>query len=116
MFELGFFYTKDKKHAEAFKWQMKSAQNGVPYSMNQVVTMYLNGAGVEKNTVEGLKWLKKAAKLEHAPLMTKLGEMYESGIVVERDIHEALKWYVDAANAGEVHAQQRLETLCKEVR
>lgn len=56
-------------------------------------------------------YYKQAAELKNPSAMAMLAGMYELGIGVESDIHEALKWYVDAANAGEVHAQQRLETF-----
>lgn len=114
MFKVGDFYSKQKNDAEAFKWQIKAAEAGAPYAMTEIATMYFQGAGVEKNDAECLNWLKKAVELKNPSAMTLLARMYELGIVVEQDINEALKLYVEAANAGEEHAKQRLETLFKE--
>ena len=95
----------------AFHYYKQAAEMGSVYAMLEVGSMYLKGAGVAKSEVKGFNWLKKAAELKNPIAMAMLGRMYELGIGVESDIHETLKWYVDAANAGEVHAQQRLEDL-----
>lgn len=107
---------KRKDFHTAFKYYRQAALRGSTFAMNEVGSMYLNGTGVEKNERLGFKWLKRAAELKNSVAQAMVARMYELGIGVEQDIHEALKWYVDAANAGEIHAKERLNTLFNERR
>ena len=116
MFKIGDYYSRQGNDAEAFKWHLKAAKLGANFSMSELGTMYLKGAGVEKNEKEGFKWILKAAESGHVASMAMVARMYEIGYIVEPDINEALKWYTEAANAGEPHAQQRLKTLFDEGR
>ncbi len=107
---------KRKDFRTAFQYYRQAAELGSVFAMNEVGSMYLNGTGVEKSVRKSFRWLKKAAELKNPVSMAMVARMYELGIGVDADINEALKWYVDAANAGEVHAKQRLEMLFNEGR
>jgi TPR repeat protein len=63
MFNLGTYYLEgisiEKNPNEAFYWMNKAAEINISDAMVQLVEMYQNGIGVEKNTVLAAKWRDK---------------------------------------------------------
>lgn len=54
--------------------------------------MYLEGKGVEQDSIEAFPWIHKAALQYHAPAQWTLGDMYEEGEGVEKNIDKAFFW------------------------
>ena len=52
-------------YAEAAKWFLKAAENGVPDAQFQIGVYYARGDGVEQNMVEAYKWLTVAKLYNH---------------------------------------------------
>lgn len=52
----------ERNYDEAFKWFIKSAEQGNSMAENNIGEMYLNGEGLEKNYNEAFKWFKKSAE------------------------------------------------------
>ncbi|MFX0203587.1 MAG: aspartyl protease family protein [Candidatus Hodarchaeota archaeon] len=56
-------------------------------------------------------WQKREAETGNASIQYHLGCMYHRGYGVEKDISQAIRWYKEAAEQGNVKAQQALERL-----
>ena len=100
---------------EAFKWYMKSAENGNINAMYQISMMYKNGNGPKKDDAEHLKWLHMAADgVTQSQLI--LGDMYRDGIKLESNEKEAFRWYEAAAKNNNPDAIYQIAMMCREGR
>ncbi|MBI4325273.1 MAG: SEL1-like repeat protein [Chloroflexi bacterium] len=66
---------KEAAERKRLEWQIKRANDGVPYAQYDLALRYLTGDYVEKNLETARKWLEKAAKSGHAPATKKLAEV-----------------------------------------
>ena len=76
-----FFYGAfgfDKSYAEALKWFELAANQGDPYSMERLGTMYERGLGVNQSKNLAESWYKKACELNFAVACYELGILYSS--------------------------------------
>ena len=71
--------------ATAFKWYLKSAEQGETAAMMKLSRAYRDGIGVERDDHEADRWLEKGSSQDHD-----------------------LKWYFDQADAGNDAAQVEL--------
>ena len=93
---------------EAFKWSLKSAEQGCIEAEIIVGLSYLNGFeigyGVEKNYAQASKWCLKAAEQGSELGQCYLGGLYQFGMGVPQNFIEAYKWYNLAAAQGNTNA------------
>lgn len=81
-----------------------------------LVTLYLNGIGVEQNIEEGFRCVLADADQGNIRVQRFLGHIYFcgegfQGLAVPRDLNLAIKYYTMAANQGDVIAQSNL-SIC----
>lgn len=102
------FKASNDRAVEAFKWAMKSAQQGNADGENFVGCCYIGGHGVSSNCEEGVKWQLKA--MEHGSLKAKanMGRNYLIGRGVAKDAVKAFKYTKEAAEGGLDYAQTML--------
>ena len=102
------FKASNDRAVEAFKWAMKSAQQGNADGENYVGCCYIGGHGVSSNSEEGVKWQLKA--MEHGSLKAKanMGLNYLQGRGVAKDHVKAFEYTKEAAEAGLGFAQASL--------
>ena len=76
-----FFYGAfgfDKTYTVALKWFELAANQGDPYSMERLGTMYERGLGVNRSKNLAESWYKKACELNFAVACYELGVLYSS--------------------------------------
>lgn len=61
---------------------------------------YLNGKGVEKDTLKAFKYIKNAAEKGYASAQYNIGRFYKYGIGCEIDYIKAKEWFEIASNNG----------------
>ena len=104
-------------YAEAVKWYLKAAQQGIPEAQNNLGWIYLNGyGGVSKNVDEGVKWLTKAAENGNMQASGRLAFHYLFGENKNenKNIQEALRWFRFGAGRGDVSLQKSLALFLKD--
>lgn len=70
--------------------------------------MYVEGAGVPKDSKKAAQWFRSAADLGDAFAQRELGVMYAHGKGVPKDEQQGLKWFLKAADQGNINAQTNL--------
>ena len=98
--------TQDDK--EAFRWHMRSAEQGNPVGQNGVGSALYFGNGVERDESEGIVWLLKAANQGNSFSQSTLGYAYFHGDGVDKNAAFSLKWNSLAAEQGDHLSQERL--------
>ena len=88
-----------KVNAEARKWYIKAAEQGLAEAQFQL------GRIADDHTEEAAKWYRKAADQGLAEAQYSLGLLYGRVGSLLEDQEEATKWYRKAAEQGHVHAQ-----------
>ena len=63
----------------AFKWLMKSAEQGNAKAQFMVSEMYSFGLGVKENDIKSNQWLIRSANNGYAPAQYNLGKKWEEG-------------------------------------
>lgn len=108
--KLASYYKDDYNLKEAFKWNLKLAEQGDTAAQYQVANEYMvgYGSGVERDIKEACKWLEKAANQGHIAAMEALGEIYLKersfwGNTVDYD--KGFSWSLKAAERGNASAQ-----------
>ena len=79
---------KEEAERKRLEWQMKRANEGVPYAQYDLALRYLTGNLVEKNLQTACKWLEKAAKSGYAPAAKKLAELKKQQQAAEQQAAE----------------------------
>lgn len=87
---------------------MQEAESGDSAAQFQLGFLYLNGAGVRKDTMMTVHWWHKAADQGHIVAQYNLGGLYFSGKLDKSDIKKALLWWEKAAEQGLDEAQFRV--------
>lgn len=99
-------FTKDSKRA-AF-WYQKAAEQGHEQAQYMLGSMYMAGAGIEKNEKIGCHWFEMAAKQGDEQAQQALACNYLSGKGVEKDETKFFYWTEQAAGNGNLQAQNNL--------
>lgn len=86
-----------RSDAEAYKWFLRAAFQGIPEAQARVSDFHSEGRGAPKNDEEAFIWCRKAAEQGYVPSQARLAEMYRDGIGVARNPMEAKKWHVRVA-------------------
>ena len=104
-----------KDNAEAFKWYLKSAQQGYAPAQYKVGSSYAYGDGVEKNPMEATSWYRQAAQQGYTLAQRNLAMMYLGGTGIKQDKALALAWYSVLADKGNVMDIRRRDMLENEL-
>jgi uncharacterized protein len=75
--------------AEAAKWYLRAAVSGFVRAQFNLGTLYLHGAGVERNDEVAAHWISEAADAGCPTAMAVLGLLYADGVGVPRDQQKA---------------------------
>ena len=75
-----------KKAKEAFRWIMKSAEQGNAEAQFHVSEMYSFGLGVKENTKKSIEWLVRSAESGYAPAQYEVGKKWENGGIIADEI------------------------------
>lgn len=111
--QLGNYYSADSdggraRPAEAFRWYLKAAEQGVPEAQEAAGHMLLYGIGVPADTNAAMEWYRKAAEQGRAEAQGRLAIFYHDGISVPQDFALALQWYRKAAAQGHAESMYNL--------
>ena len=71
-----------------------------PEAQYQLATMFLVGAGGDKDPRQAVRWYKLAARKGHSGAQAELGRLFYEGIGVERDPEKGLMWLSIARLTG----------------
>jgi TPR repeat protein len=96
----------------AFKWTLKAAQAGDPFSKGEVAQMYAAGTGTKPDFEQALSWAKALGG--HGAAI--IGHFYDSGTGVAKDDAVAVTWYRRGAEAGDLDAAAALALHLEEGR
>ncbi len=103
-----------KNHEEAFKWFLKSAEQGNAEAQERVGCYYYYGLGIAKNKEEGVKWYRKAAEQGDPDAQCVIGDFYMQGDGgFAKNEKEGLKWYRKAAANEQQDAKVKIVKLGK---
>jgi hypothetical protein len=117
---LGFSYSTGddvpKDGDEAFKWWLRSAEDGNTNIYGFIATLYYDPnpfCDVPTNHAEAAEWFRKAAAQGDTRAQYTIAGMYRDGDGVLQDYVLALDWYRRAANQGDAESQNGLGTMCE---
>ena len=100
-----------KPKVETLEWYLDAAKKNDPAAQYELGKRYLQGIGVQKNTLQGFYWLKHAANGNHREAQFQLAKLYQKGDGVVQNDFEALTYYKQAAQNGHATAQYELGLL-----
>lgn len=109
MYDYGQGVTKDP--AEAMKWYIKAAEQGIPVVQHDVGVKYFQGSGVKQDYLEAAKWWELSANAGLADSQFNLGLMYYRGLGLETDYQKAAELFRKASEQGHPHAQYSLAVM-----
>jgi len=98
----------EENQDEAFRWYVKSANQGYPDALYTVAIYYQNGEIVEKNEQKALDLYIEAAEKGCVEAYYYLAYLYKIGSMVEVDYDKAFHYALLAANSNDAEAQQML--------
>ena len=101
----------DVDHERAFRWFLKSANNGCVFGMNNIAHAYRFGQGTIVNFDYARGWYEEAVKLDYGIAMINLGDMYSLGLGVKKDINTAKRYYIQAQEKGVPGMSEKLSLL-----
>jgi TPR repeat protein len=81
-----------RDYAQALKWSLLAAGQGVAAAQMNVASMYVDGNGVAQDYREAAKWIRLAAVQGDAEAQLNLGSMYALGQGVEQDFLLGYMW------------------------
>ncbi|MBQ3450201.1 MAG: sel1 repeat family protein [Synergistaceae bacterium] len=103
-FELGQKYHHGdgvkQDYKEAFKYYMRSAEQGYDGAMCNIGLMYSRGYGVPQSYKEAAKWYGMAAEIDYPEALHNLGVLYCEGRGVPRDMDKAVELWYRASEKG----------------
>ena len=82
-----------------------------PRAQHFLGTLYLSGAGLDRDPEQAAGWFRRAARQGHAPAEYSLGYLLATGAGVKRDLGEARRWLEAAAANGHELAPGALRNL-----
>ena len=77
---------------------MSKAEDGDPFSQNNIAHMYHNGIGTQKDIHSAFNWYMKAGEQGQVNAMTSIAAYYLDGEIFNVDFKTAFKIYKNAAN------------------
>jgi TPR repeat protein len=109
MYDFGHGVSKDP--AEAIKWYIKAAEQGIPVVQHDVGVKYFEGQGVDKDYLKAAYWWEQSANAGLADSQFNLGLLYYRGIGLEIDYKKASSLFTSAAEQDHPHAQYSLAVM-----
>ena len=103
---------EDRK--EAFKWFLKSSENGYPNATHQVALMQRDGVGTAKNYEEMEKNLKKASDFGFLPSIILLADTYIQGRLIPKNEKSAFEQYLKGARLGNGRCQYQVAIMYRD--
>ncbi len=97
--------------AEALKWFVKSAEQGVPTAMSVAARMYDEEGSPLRNLVQALRWFCAAAEKGEEDTSLEAGRRYMEGIGTKPDPVQAVKWLMMSHAEGNLEADRLLKML-----
>ena len=86
-----------KNADSAFKWYLKSAEQGFNDGLYKMMMAYFNGIGTEKNYEKGFGYALKCAENNDITCMFNLVSAYQEGVGTDKNIEKMLKWAIKLA-------------------
>ena len=93
---------------EAYKWYLRSAEQGFDSAQISVAHCYTAAEGVRQDFNKAFSWLKKAVEQNNTDAINNLGEFYLSGNGIKADTVKALELFRKSANQGSVGGMKSL--------
>jgi len=105
-----------KNEAEAYKWYVKAAEQGLVRSQNEVGWMLDQGKGVPADQNAALVWFQKAANSGLDLAQYNLGVFLANGKGTQKDLVEAYKWFNLAASQGNTNAVNNRQFVLQQLK
>jgi hypothetical protein len=86
----------ESDHAEALRWALAAAKQGIASSMTRVGMIYHNALGVERDPRAAVEWWQRGALAGDADGQAMLGAAYHLGSGVPTDRLTAFVWLLRA--------------------
>jgi TPR repeat protein len=86
-----------KDLSEAYRWNLKAANQGDAYAESCIAWDYEHGMAVSIDKTQALFWQRKAAQDGDVDSQVEMGARYQSGRGLPVDLAQAVKWYKKAA-------------------
>ncbi len=102
---------RDNDPGLAAGWFYRAAEQGYADAQFNLGLMYINGEGIEQDTVQAVELFKKAAEQGNIDAQNNLGALYYTGEGVERNVDIAIEWFEKAAALGSDDARANLEAI-----
>lgn len=108
--KIGLFYANKYNYQNANKWFERAGEAGNSWGWDNLAISYLCGKGFTIDTEKAKYYYEKACALEGEATSDAA---YQLGLLYENDgkYNDAKKWYSISANAGNIDAQNALNSL-----
>ena len=93
------------------RYYTQAAERGYSMAMYNLACLYLDGRGVEQDSISAMEWMLRAAERGNAYAQVKLAWMLEKGVGIRKDYDEAAKWYLAGSRQGLALGQINLALL-----
>lgn len=110
-FQLARALNKAGQFQEAARYYEPLANGGYVAAAHNLSVLYMQGAGVSKDSARALDLLRKSAAAGFAFSQYQLGLFYSQGAVVARDLTAAASWFRKAAEQGLPAAENELAAM-----
>jgi uncharacterized protein len=90
--------------ADARRWALAAAVNGVAAAMTRLGMFYHNATGVARDPAEAVLWWRRGAEGGDPDGQAMLGAAYHLGVGVEPDRIAALAWLLRGRDGGSLLA------------
>ena len=104
----------EQDFAEAARWYLAAAEQGMTEAMNNLGVLYKDGQGVAQDYHEAATWFSKAAEQGNILALSNLGWILETGYGLAQDYVEAGNCYRRAARRGHAAAQNNLARMFRD--
>jgi TPR repeat protein len=110
-YSLGYHYSLEGKHKEAFTIMLDLAKKNYPIAKHNVALSYLYGLGVEKDEKSANFWLHEAVKNGVIDAQTELGLSYYQGRGIIKNLDKAQNLWLLSSEKNDEYAQFNLASL-----
>ena len=101
----------ERDDAEAARWFLKAAEQGVTDAQFNLALMYYNAEGVEQSDAQAARWFTAAAEQGHAKAQFNLGALHANGHGVAQSFATAYRLWLMASLQGDYNATENLEMM-----